>query len=628
MTALTRATVACQHALFTSAARTLTGPSGYGVVAMSPGWGDAAGFIKIPGLAQFLPQGKLNQSFANVQFQCLARYREVDSSILIVRKVKAGADQYSRPGNFLVHALRDPDGALSPAAVIALWTADVPYRTVPNTDGPRRDLEPVLLAPDVRAPHQVWDEQSKAALIALTESVLALPRTGRPVGLQVSDPDLAASMLMGLFHVLPEGLAGPITFSTFEQDPGAAAAAGRADVIGMVPGACKALPKQFQQISLSNQLVHDSDPLERAAAVYLVEHYLEARAVSAAIAGTRSTSELLAAIARETNENRPLQDLSDSDVLDLITHSGGWLTKRADRRARFKTMLASSQGKATLIALDSAVSNGGITPAGRSLGEDLLAIAIGATLDNAPQASGVYRHAAHLLGCDTRPFSVEVAQAATVRLRDPRMKASVSGNLAVAEHVQVAYSELGVADQRLWAQEPMLVDIASRSWTDLSVTVLTEFLVGQVSSPGHEKAVELMLAHFPDQSATVLQQVVAKHGPDTVLNPLARATDAIKLCELLLACPGLPAGYVLRTVLPWMGSDALESVQDVLDALGPELFVQDGLDPLVIGAMFPDTLPAAPVPGPGVRLGGQTAGQSVRTILPEVRRPRIKKPWK
>lgn len=210
---MTLQSVVCDHALYTWSRSNLGSGGGFGMLARSASWPSSA--ESRSRLFSFLPQGATVRGAAPPR---VLSYSPAEEGVLVARKTYLGATGDGRPGNYLVHALVDPSGTLTPRDVAALASAAVPYRAVPDGTEVTDALEPLVVPRRQRRRLRV-EGGVEEHLVSLVGAYLSSLSADRPVVLISSDPDLTESLLLHLYTLLPLGLTKGRSFTTYESRP-------------------------------------------------------------------------------------------------------------------------------------------------------------------------------------------------------------------------------------------------------------------------------------------------------------------------------------------------------------------------------------------------------------------------
>jgi hypothetical protein len=206
--------VRCEQVVLGWSANSLLGSDGFGPVFASAGWrlpvGDRDAGLGVR--ARFLDQGAaaLVENGAAPP-RCLAYERTDQGSLLVSKAYATGA---VRPGQYMVHALLDPTGRLGPRELF-----DCADRGLLRTEQPAGDADAGW--PTVEVPLAGPEEARALDLVAevVLSVLLECLADNRPMVLASRHPERAEQAVRSVMGVLPDGLAGGLSLTTFASDP-------------------------------------------------------------------------------------------------------------------------------------------------------------------------------------------------------------------------------------------------------------------------------------------------------------------------------------------------------------------------------------------------------------------------
>jgi hypothetical protein len=521
----------CEQLVYTWAEKTLTTHyAGLGVVARSPGW--PAEFYQ--GFCDYVPSSKLKlldsgEVSAPVG---LARYATEHGTLVVSRRAYPRGHQ--RPGNYIVHALLDPTGALGAREALALYGSTQLVSTWdPDAS---QELPQLVVRAEPPLEHPLAAEQLRLLLPVLLEAALRHFRTGERAALQLGSEGDGVAWLRHVAAALPARLAADLTFSTYEPSPAAASAALMLHRPELQAGQ---LPASVRVITAASATAWRDDTDDERLALELAEEHLAGRPLSALVDAVADMRALHGALSHERLAATPFADLTVSDLEALGTVDEEWLAAHLDESlARLHTDPLPATLLDALAAIISALPDEErATTVAELLGDECAA--------HLRRQDGYIWPLLDRLGVDPARVPEEALRVATDRLHHGALHGEDLGRgieLLLTHHAVLSREE-----QLYWLAAGTVPVLVARElpWGSLHEAILRQYVTLPSPDPRLREAVAQMVPQFGNSVLKEVNLLLLHAGVDA-RDLAGRLVDAAPQegPELLLRSQ-MPA-YVLR----------------------------------------------------------------------------------
>lgn len=537
--------VVCEQLIYTSAARTLKGSRGFGVVAHSIGW--PAEWLDRDGpltnLFDFLPQGATTLLDSLPPPHSLLRCR-VEGRVVVGRKVHVGVDSTNRPGNYLVHLLYPVSGSLTALETLALWEGEYPLCSTPDTLEPSPHLSQLTLQlPPTPPPPPLLssDEEGLRVLSEGIEGVLAIPRTGRRVVVEALHSQDGWGVLYRICATLPLGLTRDLTFSTYERDP---------DRMGL--DLVVTLP-QFQRTAPSSDtyFVALESPRSHLGERGEEERELAERLAAANLRGENPLSSSASTTVRGVlQEWRRLSTLSKSpalltqeEITDLLLTTPSWVDMPGSWSVLSRLLTTPPPAgvlellSALLVAVphsESALVRAGMREYALSLGSTFM-------LSGTTEGTRVCIKLLESVGGDCR----ELERNVVVLAGEEAINDTLSG-----QHLSRLWKQIITHSDRLDSvairailHHPQSTKLLAREWSLLAAFAVKETLLYPLKSP--LEGVQKLGIRYPNEVVNTALELIPKYPESEVLGILLKTFPLQEVLERVLSTNSISIGAPL-----------------------------------------------------------------------------------